>query len=132
MSCFRPAYPDLNLQNVQDPPASSPFQTPPAATDARQKPSTPDAEKNKKNRTKGSVENHKTFIIRPETSVGIKLRLDGGAMWGLPLVIRAAGAAAGRASAPPWICCSSSCCQTDQISTEATVACEAAAKDTRA
>lgn len=35
-------------------------------------------------------------------------------MWGLCLVISAAGAAAGRASVPPWICCSSR--QTDQIS----------------
>lgn len=69
MSCFRPAYPDLNLQNVQDPPtplASSPFQTPPAATDARQKPSTPEAEKNKKTEQKGQLKTTKRSLFVPK------------------------------------------------------------------
>lgn len=55
---------------------------------------------------------HPLFI--PKCPWASMLRVGGGVMWGLCLVISTAGAAAGHASVPPWIFCRCSC-QSDQI-----------------
>lgn len=114
---LRPACPDLNSQKT---PASNR----PLRHQSRRlqkllcAPNAVGADGNTENITGLSVQNDQTCRICPEMPTGINARVDGGVMWGLCLVIRAAGAAAGRASVPPWLCCCCCrrSCQTDQVS----------------
>lgn len=56
----------------------------------------------------------KHLLFIPKCPWASMLRVGGGVMWGLCLVINTAGAAAGHASVPPRIFCRCSC-QSDQI-----------------